>query len=376
MKEIKTAIFGTGGYAANYLYAILHPERPDVRLVGAVDPFAEKCDLCPLYASGEELFAHCRPDLVIVATPIHFHAEQAVTAFEHGCHVAVEKPIAPTMQEVRDILKARDKAGKLLSVGYQLCAEPMMRAVKQDIEEGRFGVLLQMRAIVLWPRDAGYYHRGSGWAGKKYDGEGRPIFDNVLSNATAHYLMNMLYLAGSAFTQIQCATFRANPIETFDTAVVKGQTANHAKAEIAVSHAIDPAMAQDPMWEYTFENAVLTFGGRGTTGGSITARFWDGSIVQYEQEHPFLPNFWNMIDAIRGEDTICCTGEIAALHTQAMEDMRSIRPEAAPFPKSWLAQRNGYTYVPGLAEALFDCYEQRKMPVWNLNAETPQEGFQ
>jgi predicted dehydrogenase len=47
MEDIRVALFGVGGYAANYLYAIRHPERPGVRLVGAVEPLCETCDASP-----------------------------------------------------------------------------------------------------------------------------------------------------------------------------------------------------------------------------------------------------------------------------------------------------------------------------------------
>lgn len=372
MDEIKVALFGAGGYGNNYLTTLANPSRPGVKLVAAVDPFVKECPACPLYATAEEMYANHQPDLVAIASPIHLHAEQAIMAFAHGCHVAMEKPIAPTMQEVQAILAARDKTGKLLSVGYQFCIGQMMQEVKADYKAGKFGRLKRMRAIVLWPRDGEYYRPGVGWKGRKYDDAGRPIFDCVLSNATSHYLMNMLYLAESPLRDIECATFRAYDIDTFDTAVVRGTVGEDAEAMIVVSHASDPDQLQNPMWRYEFEHAVLEFGSVGQPLGRYTVvRFDDGSAKEYGKDvkEPHMLSFWNMVDAIRGDAPIRCTGEQASLHTQTMERIFAMAPQATPFPEKWLAHKGAYTYVPGLAEALFDCYENGCMPHWDFQAE-------
>ena len=152
MKEIKVALFGVGGYAANYPYTIAHHPDAGVKLVAAVDPFNKDCDMCPVYDTAEELYANHQPDLVCVATPIHLHEAQVVEAFRHGCHVAMEKPIAGDMDSVRKILAARDAAGKMLSVGFNMCADPVIRAARKDALDGVFGKPVSFKTIVLWPR--------------------------------------------------------------------------------------------------------------------------------------------------------------------------------------------------------------------------------
>lgn len=369
MDEIKVVLFGVGGYAANYIHTIKNPIRPGVRLVGAVDPYIGECELCPVYASSDELFAHHQADLAVVSTPIHFHPEHAVTAFEHGCHVLMEKPIASTMEGVGEILKARDKAGKKLGIGFQLCADKVVRAVKADVDAGLYGAPVSLKAIVLWPRDHAYYHRSCGWAGKRYDAQGRPIFDNVLSNATAHYLMNMLYMTGKPLTSLHCATFRANAIETFDTAVMKGLSETGAGVFIAVSHAADPARKQAPVLEYTYEKGIIRMNRAGADDEHITAELPDGSVRNYGlAAQGYMECFWNMIDAIRDEAPIACPGETAALHVDTLQKMRAIEPEATPFPAAWLRETDGFTWVPGLAEKLYQCFDTARLPEWDLNA--------
>lgn len=367
MAEIKIALFGVGGFAANYMHAMDKPPRTDVRLVGAVDPFVKKCALCPVYQSIDALYQAHQPDMVVVATPIHFYTEQAVAAFEHHCHVMIEKPIVANVEGANEILRTRDKAGKKLFIGFQMCCDPAMRALKADADTGLFGAPVSLRSIVLWPRDRTYYQRGCGWAGKRYDAKGWPIFDNVLSNATAHYLMNMLYMTGAPISAVQCGTYRASPIETFDTAVCKVVFQTGAELFIAVSHAVGREDEQNPMFEYGYEKAVIRFGGVGLRGASLTARFTDGRVKDYGAVGlGYMESLWNMIDAIRDDAPVGCRGESELWHVDALEKMRACQPEATPFPESWIHETEGLRWAPGLAKALFQRYKTRELPRWSM----------
>ncbi len=370
MNELKVAVFGVGGFAANYIDALKQPRRDNVRLVGAVDPFVAEFDACPIYKTAEDLFAEQSPDLVCIATPIHFHAEQAVKAFEHGCHVMLEKPLSATVESAREIIAARDRAGKMLSIGFQWCHDPVVRAVKADADAGVFGKPVKLRSIVLYPREKKYFDRGSHWAGKKYDPEGRPIFDSVLSNATAHYLMNMLFMVSSPVDTLECATYRCNQIETFDTAVLKARAASGAELFIAVSHAAGRENEQQPMLEYTFERATVRYGARGCRGMNFTAEFSDGRVKDYGIEgRGRMEGLWNMVDAIRNGSNIGCSGEQALLHVDAIQKMRNAQPEAIEFPKKWVLDDGGMLWIPNLKEKLFECYQNRALPAWDFSAE-------
>ena len=380
MNEIRFALFGTGGFAANYLEAFKNPKRENVRLAAAVDPYAEDCALCPLYKDAETMYTEQKPDAVIIATPIHFHREQAVQAFAHGCHVVLEKPIAGCLEDARAILAARDKAGRLLNVDYQLCYDPVMRRVKADADQGVFGAPVSLKVIVLWPRGNTYYGRSTHWAGRRFDAEGRAIYDSVLNNATAHYLMNMLFITGAPAEDVSCRTFRANPIETYDTAVMKAQSAG-ADIFIAVSHAVREDEIQNPMFEYRFEKAVLRFGAPGQRGSDIRAVFTDGSEIDYGRvEQPYMENVWNMADAIRLGVPLMCSGETAIMQTMAVESMRAFQPEAVPFPDRLVTRGETMNWVQGLASALWRAFETTQLPELGENglilpgqAKKPQE---
>ena len=372
-EEIRVVLFGTGGYAANYLEALKKPRRDSVRLAGAVDPYARDFTACPLYADAETMFREARPHIAVIGTPIQFHAEQAELAFAHGCHVVLEKPIAATVESARSLLRAQDQAGKLLNVDYQLCYDPAIRAMKADADAGLFGAPVSLRALVLWPRERTYFQRGSGWAGKKFDAQGRPVFDSVLNNATAHYLMNMLFMTGAPAENIRCATFRANPVETYDTAVMKGTSAG-ADIFIAVSHALALPEKTGPILEYRYERATVRWTRLGDDHAPLTASFADGRVKTYGTiDEPYMENLWNMVDAIREGTDILCTGETALLQTMAVERMREIQPESTPFPEAWIRREENLHWVPGLADALRRCYDRQELPHWDLSASSLTE---
>ena len=126
------------------------------------------------------------------------------------------------------------------------------------------------------------------------------------------------------------------------------------------------------MFEYQFEKGTLYFNrvGSGGRGTNFVAKFNDGTVKEYGPVGKgHLENFWNLIDAIRDGAPIHGTGEIAARHIAAMEQMRAIQPDAVAFPTHWLREMNEHTYVPGLAKAMIDCFNNCALPNWDLSAD-------
>jgi len=376
MKEIRVLLVGIGGYAVNYVCEMKERGVPEgLILAGVVDPYAvqspryeDALSMTSVFCNTvEEFYAEHQADFAVICTPIPLHAPQAIYCMEHGSHVLLEKPIAGTPEDAQRIIDAQKRTGMKLEIGFQWCNDPAMHAFREDVRAGLFGEILSMRALVLWPRDIAYYHRGSGWAGKKYDKNGNPIFDSVASNATAHYLFNMLWVSGCELTDVQAFTARANPIETYDTIVLKGKLGN-ADLTYAATHAGGREVVQNPMFEYVFEKGSVSYGGYGKTGGELTFRFNDGTEKQYGVSYtstynPRMIKFWDFVELISGTGSKnACTAEEALFHTKAMAAIRSVRPDAYDFPAEQIRNDDGMYWVPGLTDTLIDCYERRALP--------------
>ncbi len=101
---------------------------------------------CRRASSYEEILKDKEAEAVILTTPDSEHADQVVAAAERGKHVFVEKPFA---QNVRDCLRATEacrRAGVTLAVGHNRRRQAASRKVKELVEGGELGKLIQVEA--------------------------------------------------------------------------------------------------------------------------------------------------------------------------------------------------------------------------------------
>ena len=77
-----------------------------------------------LFNSYEEALQETRPDAVCIATYPDTHESFAIKAFNMGCHVFIEKPVADTVKGAQRVVEAAIKAKKKLVVGYILRHHP------------------------------------------------------------------------------------------------------------------------------------------------------------------------------------------------------------------------------------------------------------
>ena len=94
----------------------------------------------PRAKSMEEVCAS-DADIVVVASPDHFHAEQSIAAMEAGKHVICEKPLAPTVEDCKKIIDAVKRTGKFFMTGQVCRYAPGFRLAKQLLDSGRIGEL-------------------------------------------------------------------------------------------------------------------------------------------------------------------------------------------------------------------------------------------
>ena len=104
--------------------------------------FAGKYD-CRAAASYEEMLADSSVQAVINTTPNSVHLETVRLAAEAGKHVFLDKPIANSVAHGKAITEACAVAGVILSVGYQRRRESHYIWIREQIDAGRFGKLVQ-----------------------------------------------------------------------------------------------------------------------------------------------------------------------------------------------------------------------------------------
>ncbi|MDO9543389.1 MAG: Gfo/Idh/MocA family oxidoreductase [Kiritimatiellia bacterium] len=78
-------------------------------------------------------------DIIVVASPDHFHVAQSVKALKSGAHVVCEKPLAPTVADCKKIIKAVSQSGKFFMTGQVCRYAPGFILAKRLVDEKRIG---------------------------------------------------------------------------------------------------------------------------------------------------------------------------------------------------------------------------------------------
>jgi UDP-N-acetylglucosamine 3-dehydrogenase len=83
--------------------------------------------------------------------PTEFHYQAALDALEAGCHVLIEKPIAATEKQARELIEQAAGLGRKLMVGHVVRFDPAVQELKKRLEAGELGRISQVRCRRLGP---------------------------------------------------------------------------------------------------------------------------------------------------------------------------------------------------------------------------------
>ena len=139
-ERVRIAVVG-GGLISQAMH-LPHLARLSERfeLVALVDPSATVRELvgarydAPLRCESHlEAFDRARPDAVIVASPNGTHVEIVLAALAGGIHVFVEKPLCITLADADAIIAARERAGRVVQVGYNNRFDPVFERLLDEL---------------------------------------------------------------------------------------------------------------------------------------------------------------------------------------------------------------------------------------------------
>jgi predicted dehydrogenase len=141
---VKVAVVGLGYWGPNLvrnLVALLGPEG-----VVVADPDAARCAAVvrnypsvPSFPSIDAVLADDDVGAVVVATPVSTHAPLARAALEAGRHVLVEKPLAASSADGRELVQLADAKGLTLMVGHTFLFSSRVECAADAVREGRLG---------------------------------------------------------------------------------------------------------------------------------------------------------------------------------------------------------------------------------------------
>ncbi len=153
MSPVKIGIVGCGRIARTVHVPIVS-RMPRVELAALADPDAQRLEEAMRKAPHarpfrdyRELLALADLDAVVICLPNAKHAEAAVMALQRGKHVYLEKPIAMSLKEGREILDAWRSSGLVGMIGYHLRFNKLYLAARREIQSGGLGDLVGVRSV-------------------------------------------------------------------------------------------------------------------------------------------------------------------------------------------------------------------------------------
>lgn len=163
-KNWRVALIGTGWYGKSDLFKLLQVAPVDVvglcdvdkRLLteaGQLVSQRQKSGKVPeLFNDYTKLLSAQKPDIVLIGSPDHWHALQAIDAMKAGAHVYVQKPISVDVMEGEAMVAAARKYKRTVQVGLQRRSTPhLIEAKKNIIEAGLLGKISHVEMFC-------YYH--------------------------------------------------------------------------------------------------------------------------------------------------------------------------------------------------------------------------
>lgn len=177
-KDLKVGVIGVGGIAGTHFPGWQDSPHTEIAALADLSPDAlarvgQKLGVTRQYQTPEEMFAQDDIDIIDICTPNMYHTPLAVAALNAGKHVICEKPLAPTPDDIRQIIAARDKSGKKLMVAQHFRFQGSSQALKAEIDSGVLGSVYHARS---WMLRRGWCPTGPGFIQKKNSGGG-PCID-------------------------------------------------------------------------------------------------------------------------------------------------------------------------------------------------------
>ncbi|MFQ5689578.1 MAG: Gfo/Idh/MocA family oxidoreductase [Gemmatimonadota bacterium] len=137
---MRTCVVGVGRVGRQH--ARILSELPDAELVGVHDPDVERGGRVAR-ACGTRHFTDLesllgRVDAAVVSVPSHAHHRVGRAALQAGCHVLIEKPLAPTLDEADDLIGLAEERNLMLGVGHVERFNAAVRSCEPFLEQPRF----------------------------------------------------------------------------------------------------------------------------------------------------------------------------------------------------------------------------------------------
>ena len=163
-RKLKIGVIGLG---VGEQHVIGYQRIPNVEVTDIcdIDPsvlkiVGDRNDVPNRHQNYKQITENPNIDVVSIASYDNCHAIQAISAFENGKHVMIEKPLALNRHEAEAILRAQQDSGRFLSSNLVLRKSPRFQELKNWIAKGYFGEIVTIEGDylhqILWKLTQGW----------------------------------------------------------------------------------------------------------------------------------------------------------------------------------------------------------------------------
>ncbi|RLA30838.1 MAG: gfo/Idh/MocA family oxidoreductase [Gammaproteobacteria bacterium] len=152
-------------------YAALYPQ--DLKIVGVAEPIVERNDLHAKthnikdenrFVTWEHVLQRPKfADMVVISMPDDLHHEPCIQAMRLGYDVLLEKPMAQSEAECREILKVQQETGRVVGIAHVLRYAPYFIDMRNIVQSGKLGRIVNMQHMepIEWRHMMHSYVRGN-----------------------------------------------------------------------------------------------------------------------------------------------------------------------------------------------------------------------
>lgn len=313
-EKIKFAVVGCGHIGKRHAEMISRNDECELVALVDVKP-SEKLGIenfkVPFFNSIDELLnSNLEIDVINVASPNGFHANQGMQILEAGKHLVIEKPMSLTKADSEALIfKGLQKHKQVFCVMQNRYSPPSVW-LKELLENGKLGKIFMVQINCYWNRDDRYYKPES-WHGKK-ELDGGTLFTQF-----SHFIDLMYWYFGD-ITNIQAkfADFNHSNLTDFeDSGFVSFDFVNGGMGSLNYSTSV---------WDKNLESSITVIAENGSlkVGGQYMNEVEYCHIKDYEMpvlaptnpgndygaykgsaaNHHYIIE--NVVDVLKGRDSI------------------------------------------------------------------------
>ena len=210
MKKLRFGIIGAGGIAdRRTLPGMLKAKNAEIYAVmeldkGRAEQLKEKYNAKYAYTDAEELLKNKEIDAVYIATPVVFHASQAMMAADYGKHILLEKPISISVEEGEKLLAYCAEKNVKIAVGFMMRFGAHVQNMRDAVKMGKIG-----QVVSGYSQFTSWFPADGSWGQRKKSAGGGSLTDMGI-----HLIDLIEYILDSKVKQV--AAFNDSVVFDYD----------------------------------------------------------------------------------------------------------------------------------------------------------------